>query len=613
MRAGDPRAGLRRRYTMEEILELNGGRPKIHPLNYDALTMLRNPLYVKFAEEIREKNTEVNNSIRQHQTEDIAMRQMASEQGLPYDQVRQVIERAPDQQDGDSDDSSSEEEEAGSVQPPIAAIESKKRRSPTPDTADAFRGKDDRTDDPGGGGSGSAGGLNTTQADSNLMDDLEEAGRTAAAAPRTGSRLRRGSQRTLDASHLQTMAEIEELRRELRQQQKQQIIIQNMPAPPTNPMREIIREIHQVQTPAPPPVAPQPSEETARLIATLNQAVAQNQNLSAFAERMGMNMNQLVALMRAQLQEGGGGGEVAASSSSGQPPPPPGGYGPVAAHQGGKRRPEVYQLNRPGRDPSRPPRAAEKAEPRVAQPAQVETAPARSRSTASVRDAPRLERSRSEVRGAAATEIVPSRAPVRPSQAPVRPSAASRESTVSSMDSQRTIDYRGKELAPPSREASRARSARLPSAASTIDYRSRSRGADGSAAEPQAAFTLPVKGGVPRGRSPPAQPERMKRIMEDIASSQNKELVKGQMRVELGRFARSFAAKRKEQEKRAVSQPLPPKAALTRTFDELVEEEVQPAPGARSVKQRIASRGGSQSGASRVRSLTARGEGIRAA
>jgi len=98
--------------------------------------------------------------------------------------------------------------------------------------------------------------------------------------------------------------------------------------------------------------------------------------------------------------------------------------------------------------------------------------------------------------------------------------------------------------------------------------------------------------------------------MEDIASSQNKELLKGQMRVELGRFARSFATKRKEQEKRAATQPPPPKAALARTFDELVEEEVQPAP-ARSVKQRIASRG--QSGGSRVRSLTAQGEGIRTA
>ena len=83
LRAGDPRAGLRRRYTMEEILELNGGRPKIHPLNYDALTMLKNPLFVKFAQELREKNTEVNSAIRQHQTEDNAMRQMASEQGLP--------------------------------------------------------------------------------------------------------------------------------------------------------------------------------------------------------------------------------------------------------------------------------------------------------------------------------------------------------------------------------------------------------------------------------------------------------------------------------------------------------------------------------------------------
>ena len=417
-----------------------------------------------------------------------------------------------------------------------------------------------------------------------------------------------GFKRSLEASHLQAMAEIEELRRELRQQQKQQIIIQNLPAPPTNPMREIIREIHQVQQPAPPPVAPRPSEETAGLIAALSQAVAQNQNLAAFAERMGMNMNQLVALMRAQLR-GGGGGEVAASSSSGQPPPPPprpGGYGPVATP---KRRPEVYQLNRPGRDPSRPPRGGDA----VVTPAQVEAAPARSRSTASVREPgppPRLERSRSEVRGAAANELVPSRAPVRPSQAPVRPSAASRESTVSSMDSQRTIDYTGKEPAPPSREASRA--TRAASTAATIDYRSRSRGVE--APEPQVSFTLPVKGGVTRGRSPPAQRERMKRIMEDIASSQNKELVKGQMRVELGRFARSFAAKRKEQEKRAVTQPPPPKAALTRTFDELVEEEAAPAPTGRAVKQRIASRGGSaQGGGSRVRSLTARGEGIRAA
>jgi hypothetical protein len=85
--------------------------------------------------------------------------------------------------------------------------------------------------------------------------------------------------------------------------------------------------------------------------------------------------------------------------------------------------------------------------------------------------------------------------------------------------------------------------------------------------------------------------------MEDIASTQNKELVKGQMRVQLGRFAQSFAAKRKEQ--RAVTQPPLPKAALARTFDELVEEEAMPAPS-RAVKQRIASRGSSATQLGRV-------------
>jgi hypothetical protein len=88
--------------------------------------------------------------------------------------------------------------------------------------------------------------------------------------------------------------------------------------------------------------------------------------------------------------------------------------------------------------------------------------------------------------------------------------------------------------------------------------------------------------------------------MEDIAATQNKELVKGQMRVQLGRFAQSFAARRKEQEKRAVTQPPPPKAALARTFDELVEEEsIVPAPS-RAVKQRIASRGSSATQLGRV-------------
>ena len=73
----------------------------------------------------------------------------------------------------------------------------------------------------------------------------------------------------------------------------------------------------------------------------------------------------------------------------------------------------------------------------------------------------------------------------------------------------------------------------------------------------------------------------MKSILEDIAKSQNRELVKGQMRVELGRFAKALAKARRPQ--RPISQP----KLATRTFDELVGEETQPPPG----KQRISSEG----------------------
>ena len=84
----------------------------------------------------------------------------------------------------------------------------------------------------------------------------------------------------------------------------------------------------------------------------------------------------------------------------------------------------------------------------------------------------------------------------------------------------------------------------------------------------------------------------MRSILEDIAKSQNRELVKEQMRVELGRFAKSFA-KARQQTQRPVSQP----KFVTRTFDVLVEEETRPPPG---IKQRISSEGLWQSRVRRV-------------
>ena len=48
---------------MDEILELYGGRNSIKPLNYDALAMLKNPLYVKMGETIRDTAADQNQKL----------------------------------------------------------------------------------------------------------------------------------------------------------------------------------------------------------------------------------------------------------------------------------------------------------------------------------------------------------------------------------------------------------------------------------------------------------------------------------------------------------------------------------------------------------------------
>ena len=52
----DPRAGLERRYDMEEILALKGGKNPIRGVTYNALEMLRNPLYVAMAQTLKEES-----------------------------------------------------------------------------------------------------------------------------------------------------------------------------------------------------------------------------------------------------------------------------------------------------------------------------------------------------------------------------------------------------------------------------------------------------------------------------------------------------------------------------------------------------------------------------
>jgi len=102
----------------------------------------------------------------------------------------------------------------------------------------------------------------------------------------------------------------------------------------------------------------------------------------------------------------------------------------------------------------------------------------------------------------------------------------------------------------------------------TVDYgdskaeRSRSRTA-AQEIVPNPSIVLPIRE-EGRGRSPP----KAQKVMEAIHKSQSRELVKGQMRQELGRFAKAFATKkRNEPPPRAPSVPALPK---TKTFDEIV-------------------------------------------
>ena len=52
----DKRKGLQQRYNLETIIELHKGKPAIQGLNYDALAMLRNPLYVKMGQELKSES-----------------------------------------------------------------------------------------------------------------------------------------------------------------------------------------------------------------------------------------------------------------------------------------------------------------------------------------------------------------------------------------------------------------------------------------------------------------------------------------------------------------------------------------------------------------------------
>ena len=82
---------LQRRYTLEEILEIKKGTTKVEPLNYDALRMLRDPLYVKMGQELRDQSTNMQAARHDDQEFKMLLERLASQRHLPLDQLEELL------------------------------------------------------------------------------------------------------------------------------------------------------------------------------------------------------------------------------------------------------------------------------------------------------------------------------------------------------------------------------------------------------------------------------------------------------------------------------------------------------------------------------------------
>ena len=549
----DPRVGLTRRYNgVDEILEVNGGKKRIQGTNFNALKTLKDPLYVKYADQLRQESKDSMNARLEYDDFASMLRRFTSENDMNHGQAEEIIRNQPTT--------------------PMQVDADKKK--------DDDEDMDDRTDagdPPDGGGGGD---------DDFFNDDfpgpLGGDGRPPKPPPKPRPRRPRvmpqgnaslfqfdrrdqdgdDGKKAAESSqifrrNLELEAQIAELREEIKRAARRQEAADAVKAaiPRENPTKEIIRELHQVHVAVP--------QQDPQVLSLLQQAMSSNQNMAAYAQQMGMTIVQFMAWARGQMNSQTQAAPASYRIDTPQPPLRP--FNPnvaqVPASSGGGLRPP-------------PPPAPKKI--RAASPEMAKVAKAKA---AIPPEAPPVAKPSAVQPKPTAAPIRPTEAPrPKPSAAPPKPSAA--EVPVSRSRSRAastaTVDY-GDTKVPASREVSRAkvpvppRIASQPSRAAsvaTVDYgdskaeRSRSRTA-GQEIVPNPSIILPIRE-EGRGRSPP----RAQKIMEAIHKSQSRELVKGQMRQELGRFAKAFATKKREQPPpRAPSVPALPK---TKTFDEIV-------------------------------------------
>ena len=493
----DPRAGLQRRYDLQTILELHKGKPKLEGLNYDALRILKDPLYVKMGQELKDESQGQHNRILLEEMRMNDLRRFASQNDLPHDFM-----------DGFDDGKGDDDDDMGRPPPPGPG------RGPPPDFDEDVN--DANMDPPVA--SPPAPTRRRPMTESATMTDSYQ----PPPPPEPDSAMAPNS--TLFRSNVEIQAELAALRQDMQKKERHETVIrevrQGISQP--NPIKEVVREFHQtihspqlIQTPVP--------YDNPALIAALEQAMMRNTNLEKIASQMGLSLEQIAQILTQKDKKPPE--MVSASSSSGQPPPPP----PPARIQRSRSRSAL-------------PPPAEIAVP--------PTPPAISRqpSIASTTD----YRSRSGPRGGQGPVPIAINTPRQPSAAT-------------------TADYRSQSVAKASDKPSRPPS---------MPERSRSRNQE---------IILPIQGeeqpAAERGRS------RNNKIMQQMLDAQNNKLIKGAMRVHLGKFAKSFQKQmqQKKEEPRTASEP--PKKQ-TRSFEEIEELSMRDVPfGASMQKQRVNSVG----------------------
>ena len=534
--------GLERRYTLDEVLAFKKGILKIKPpLNYDALRILRDPLYVKFGQTLKEESADRTMNVIADQEFKLLLQKIASERNVPYNLLEELIRNMPKGGGGDGGNDPGSGP-SGSNDPGSGGGGGSQQPPDEP-------GPEDEPPPPGLGPLGS------------YIPNLR---------PGTGddgwktSRKRRNSgpddNKEELRSNLEIEAQIQELRDELRKQNRQEKIVREIVQAPReeNPIKEIIREFHQIITPTPLPQVPARQDESlinAQLIQALQQAMARNENLALMAQHMGMTMNQFVEYMKAQLRQP----EESASSSSSsgpgpppQPPPPP----PITVSSDRKSRTRSPYAPAAPLPPPPPPAAA------------IENVIADAKATLP----PEKSRTRSPKRTGTTAKAKAEPPPKRgrsPTPIAINTAPSSRAVSLAS-----TIPYDDQEQA--QEKLARSRSARKQAAGAAVEE-----------------IVLPIEGGTTRGRSPV---NKVDRIMSAIAESQNRALVKGQIRHQLGNFAKSFAKSQKQnkaQKRAATIEPAPP--SRVKTFDEIaeiVDRAPSTEPAAASFQKRIPLVGG---------------------